>query len=201
MLKLHPAPTAIGEASINVQLSRNESDDQLVKRFFDAFDGWERNSPYYWGGSIFFRPGGLSATLKKYGPIDEKSESELKPFYDLQTLYPDPAKVTINLVNLTSYMAGGSWRFGFYTAGALIPPEKHNDGLWEFLKQEVVMSKSNGHIFCFLNRLGGEWRTAVESLCIVLYVYYSHLYSRWNRTTHKHKKSYLLNSIFKIFAI
>ena len=98
MLKLHPAPAAIGEASVNVQLSRNESDDQLVKRFMKAFAEWERNSPHYWGGSMFLRPGGLSATLKKYGPIDQKSESELKPFYDLQTLYSDPAKVTINLV-------------------------------------------------------------------------------------------------------
>ena len=138
-----------------ISLHHNENDSHLKKLFFEAFAEWERNAPFYWGGSTFLSPGGLSATLKKYGPLDENTESELKPFYDLQTLYSQPPMVTVSLTNLTSFKAGDSWRFGFYTAGALLPPEKHTDGLWEFLVQEV-MSGSNGQIFCYMNRLGGK---------------------------------------------
>ena len=118
VLKLHLAPTSIGEASISVSLFHNESDSKLVKLFFEAFNEWERHAPYFWGGNVVLSSGRLSAKLKKYGPIDENTESELKPFYDLQTLYPQPSMITVSFVNHTRFIGRNSWRFGFYAAGA-----------------------------------------------------------------------------------
>ena len=154
MLKLHLAPISIGEASISVSMFHNESDSELVKLFFEKFNEWERHAPYFWGGNAVLSSGRLSAKLKKYGPIDENTESELKPFYDLQTRYPQPSMITVSLVNHTRFIGGNSWRFGFYAAGVLLPPENHNQRLWEFLVQEV-MGDSNGLVLCYLNRLGG----------------------------------------------
>ena len=159
VLKLHPAPTSIVTAHITISVYQNDTDRPVVKMFLEAYDEWVRNAPSYWGTSlVVLNTGRFMASLTKLSPWDGNTESELKPFYDLKTLYPQPSMININLANHSSFGAslGPSAPYiNGYTGGALIPPEKHNGSLWDFLVHEI-MDDRNQHNWYFLIRLGGK---------------------------------------------
>ena len=160
---------------------QQDNDKHVAKAFLEAYDTWVRIAPSYWGGYVYFNnipvnvevslndthnatyhnTGTILVFLNKFGPWDANTESELKTFRELQTLYPEPSGVSIQLVNHSSiwdnlkedplsvmYARG-------YSAGAIIPPEKHNGTLWDFFVEEM-MNTSNGEVHCILARLGGE---------------------------------------------
>ena len=146
---------------IRTQLYLNDSDEYIIKKFMDAYDVWVRTVPSSWGGVIGFRRGTLYAFLVKLGLRDGNTESELKPFYDFQrTLSHQSHVVSINLGNHTKLgdIIQDNTRYASaYRTGALIPPEKHNESLWDFLAQEIMDANNRKiEVVLYLIRLGGE---------------------------------------------
>ena len=121
----------------------------------EAYDEWVQTASSYWGCSITLSSRTLRGRLTKLSPWPGNIKSELKPFYYLQTLYP--SVVNIQFANHSSVGASivPDWpHMRGYRAGAFIPPEKHNERLWDFLVQEI-MNASKGENYCHIIRLGG----------------------------------------------
>ena len=158
---------------------QQDNNENVAKTFLEAYDAWVRAAPSYWGGFAYFNnipvalndtrnnTGTVLAFLNKLGPWDEHTESELSTLLDLQTHDGEPSGVRIHLANqssswdmlkedpLSTMYARGSM------AAAIIPPEKHNVSLWDFVVHEV-MDPSNGEVHGILARLGGEIMSTIS---------------------------------------
>ena len=172
VLKLYPDPKAIVYARFRV--SYNHNDD--LKAFLEANDRWIRTAPSHWGNFISFNNYPTVVTVEhndthtttynrrafsvqyKLGPWDENIMSELKPFYDLQALQPK-VHVEIKLENHTSILTPLYFPLPRHTrvisTGAAIPPENHNERLWDMLASEIT-PQSEGFKGCSTMRLGGK---------------------------------------------
>ena len=154
VLKLHPAPTSVVTVSITVPLYQNNSDIPLAQLLLEKYAEWLNTAPFYWGGFVVLSSKMAMAKLTKYGPFDLNTDSELQPFNDLKGLYPGTNVINITLANHSSYGATLSpdpARERSYIAGALIPAEKNNASLWNFLVPDRLEND-----VCGLIRLGGE---------------------------------------------
>ena len=155
VLKLHPAPSSLVTVFIKFPLYRNTSDNLLWKTLFETHAKWLSTAPFYWGGSLILNPMSPGVYLTKFGPFDENTGSELNPFIAFNH---SAAEVSIRLSNhssLASAIYPEPSHYRGFTAGTLIPAEKYNESLWDFLTQKMLQMEY-GH--CSLARLGGEYK-------------------------------------------
>ena len=158
VLKLHPVQESYVEVNIRIPLHRNASDATIIKRGIEAYDQWVRTVPPYWGGAIAFFKDVLFARIFKHGPWNANTESELRPFYDLESYYDQLLQIT-NVSIAAPYLVADPYKNArLFQIGGLVPPDKHiSTGLRDLLTYEV-MDDRNGRLFCYFYRLGGTYQ-------------------------------------------
>ena len=160
MLKLHPVQESYVEGTFRIPLHRNASDATIIKKGIEAYDQWVRTVPPYWSGVIGFLKDVFFASIFKLGPWDANTESELLPFYDLESHYDQLLQITLTNVSIAaSYLVADPYKNGrLFLIGCLVPPDKHiSTGLMGLLIDEV-MGDRKGNFFCYFTRLGGTYQ-------------------------------------------
>lgn len=176
--RLHPAPESLIHVLIMMPFYHKSEDKNVASALFQKYNSWTRRVPSYWGGYLTINnykvngqmlglgSGNLTGTstlyLIKFGPWDDSTMSELQEFYDLRDELPEVSMV-VSIRNLSTFWdiqkeITDSWdphTERAYTMGSLIPPERHNTNLSNFLWTEFI-NDDNVPIACTFTRLGGK---------------------------------------------